>query len=108
MLNTGKVCLMLHGCCLQEIQHVKVEPLLGHPDERALFSIHLKNHHVPNQIIVHPLVIADMKLIIGGPLELLWVLVQDIIGAVHTVLVNDSSFSKRKRMLVELRLIRSP
>ena len=54
---------------------------------------------------MHPLVIAGMKPIISGPLELLWVLVQDVIGAVHTVHVNDSRLAERKR---KLRLVRSP
>ena len=59
---------------------VEVKLLLGYPDERVFFGIHLKNQHVTDQIIVYPLVIADVKPIISGLLDLQCstVLVQDI------------------------------
>jgi hypothetical protein len=105
-MDAGEVGLMLLSCCFQKIQHIKVELLLGYPDECIFFGVHLKNHYITDRVIVHPLIIADVELIISGSLELRRVLKQDIISTVRTVLVNDSRLAERKKMLVKLRLVR--
>ncbi len=72
----------------------------------SLLSNWLEDHLVANQIIVHPFVIAGIQLIINSPLECQWILIQDIRCTVHMVLVYDCLLEERKRMLIELYLVR--
>jgi hypothetical protein len=54
-MDASEMGLMLLGCCFQKIQHIKVELLLGYPDECIFVGVHLKKYHVTDRVIVHPL-----------------------------------------------------
>jgi hypothetical protein len=89
MAEACRISMVLLCYNLQLIQRINIELSLGHLNECVLRFIHLENHQVTCQIVVHPWIFADMQLIVRDPLDLRCGLIQDVCRAVLTELVND-------------------
>ena len=95
---------MLPRSYCKKLQLICIELLLCYTNESVLAGVDLQNHYVAHHhcIIVDPLVVDDMQLVVGLPLDLRWSLVQDVVRVLQfSELVDDAAPAEWKTVLVE-------